>query len=55
MTNPRRELTTEELRQVSGGFNEVEHAQMTALQTATQQLSFMMNAANSVIKGIRAR
>lgn len=55
MTDQIRALTTEELEHVGGGFDEVEHSQMTALQTASQQLSFMMEAADSVIRGISPR
>ena len=55
MTNPIRELTTEELEHVGGGFTEVEHSDLTALQTASQQMSFMMEAANSVIRGLCPR
>ena len=52
MTNPIRELTTEELEHVGGGFGEVEHSDLTALQTAAQQMSFMMEAADSVIRSL---
>jgi hypothetical protein len=52
MTNPIRELTTEELEEVGGGFGESEHSQMTALQTASQQLTYMMSAADTVIRDI---
>ena len=55
MTNPIRELTTEELERVGGGFGESEHSQMTSLQTASQQLSYMMSAADSVIRNFSPR
>jgi hypothetical protein len=51
MTNPIRELTIEEL-ELGGGFTEVEHSDLTALQTASQQMSFMMQAADSIIRNI---
>ena len=54
MTNPIRELTIEELEHVGGGFVEVEHSDLTALQTASQQMSFMMQAADSIIRNIAA-
>ena len=55
MTDQIRELTIEELQHVGGGFTEVEHSDLTALQTASQQMSFMMEAANSVIRGLCPR
>jgi hypothetical protein len=36
MANPMRELTIEELEHVGGGFGEVEHSDITSLQTAAQ-------------------
>ena len=55
MTNPIRELTTEELEHVGGGFGEVEHSDLTALQTASQQLSYMMSAADTIIRNFSPR
>ena len=51
MADQERVLTAEELQQVCGGFDAVEHGQITPLQTASQQMSFMMSAVDSVIKG----
>jgi len=55
MTNQPRALTIEELGQIAGGFEEVAHSDMTALQTASQQMSIMMSAVDSVIRGISTR
>jgi hypothetical protein len=55
MADQIRDLTTEEIEEVGGGFTEVEHSDLTSLQTASQQMSFMMQAADSVIRGISAR
>ena len=47
-------LPAAELEHVGGGFTEVEHTDLTALQTASQQMSFMMQAADSIIRDIAA-
>jgi hypothetical protein len=50
-----RDLTTEETEEVGGGFTEVEHGDLTSLQTASQQLTYLMSAVDSVIRDISAR
>ena len=52
MTNQTRPLTIEELEQVAGGFEAVEHSQMTTMEAMSKQYSNILQAVISVIRGI---
>ena len=46
-----RELTADELKHVGGGFEAVEHS-LTILQATSQQMTYMMQVVDSVIRDI---